>query len=91
MAKQQKEKTAKEKKESFDKLVKVFLAPKAKMKVPTDFNGWIEAIKRLDTTKNLIKLQAEFDKDLSVVPNDKIGEVLNAFDAKADELEHFGK
>jgi hypothetical protein len=32
MAKQPKEKTAKEKKESFDKLVKVFLSPKPKVK-----------------------------------------------------------
>lgn len=77
----------------FEQMAKAMVTPKpkAKDKKPSDFNEWIAAIKQLDTTKKLIKLEREFRKDLEVVPFDKIATVLNAFDNKADELEHYGK
>ena len=79
----------------FELMAKAMVAPKpksnGKMTIPTNFNEWVMAIQQLDTTKKLIKLQSEFNKDLGVVPNDKIMKVLDAFDIKADELEASGK
>ena len=57
---------------------------------PSTAREWMEKIDQIQSLNTLIKVQAEFENDLSVVPDNMQAKVLAAFDDKAGELECFG-